>query len=266
MRTLALSTGLAAFLLFATGGADAASTACPAHFLGGQAPDLVNPKLAAKTRDLCFSEFAVLHSGLTRTALYSADHLTARRVAAAKHQHRTEASDTFHEDARLPGEERALLSDYARSGYDRGHLTPAADFDDPVSQGESFSLANMIPQVPENNRGVWAELEIATRTLAERHGEAWVVTLPVFAGAQTRWLRNRVAIPARIAKAVYIPALNGAAAYLTDNAPGSAWQAVSIAQLRDMTGIDVFPALPEAVKQTAIQLPAPMARGRRGGA
>lgn len=245
--------------------AEAAPSSCPANFVSGQAPDLVNPKLATKARELCFSEFAVLHSGLTRTPLYSADHLSAQRVAAAKRQHRSDASDTFHEEERLPNEERSVLADFVRSGYDRGHLSPSADFDDPVAQGESFSLANIIPQAPENNRGVWADLESSTRAMARQYGEVWVVTVPIFAGAQTRWLHNRVAIPAKVAKAVYVPAINGAAAYLTDNVPGEAWQIVSIAQLRDMSGIDAFPALPDEVKKTAIQLPAPMTRGHRGG-
>jgi len=98
--------------------------------------------------------------------------------------------------------------------------------------------------------------------MASQHGEVWVVTVPIFAGAQTQWLHNRVAIPAKVAKAVYVPALGGAAVYLTDNAPGKAWQTVSVAQLRDMSGIDVFPALPETLKHTAIQLPEPNPMGR----
>jgi endonuclease G len=242
--------------------ASAAPSNCPANFVSGQAPDLVNPKLATKTRELCFSQYAVLHSGLTRTPLYSADHLTARRVAAARRQRRNDAADTFHEEERLPIDERSLLKDFARSGYDRGHLSPNGDFDNPAAQGESFSLANIMPQDPDNNRNLWSDIESAVRRMASQHGEVWVVTVPIFAGAQTQWLHNRVAIPAKVAKAVYVPALGGAAVYLTDNAPGKAWQTVSVAQLRDMSGIDVFPALPETLKHTAIQLPEPNPMGR----
>ena len=262
IRTLpALAAFLAAFCVSTAWGA---ASPCPANFFGGQAPDLVNPKLSVKSQALCYSEFAVLHSGLTRTPLWSADHLTADRVAMAKRQHRSDALDTFHEEPSLPPSDRATLQDYARSGFDRGHLSPNGDFDNPVAQGESFTLANMVPQAPENNRGIWANLEDTTRQMAREYGEVWAVTVPVFASGQTRWLRDRVAIPAKITKAVYIPSLNAAAVYVTENGPGSLFQVVSVAQLRDMSGIDAFPALPEQVKQTAFQLPGPSGRPRYG--
>jgi len=63
--------------------ADAAPSACPEHFLDGQAPDVINSKLLAKARPLCFSGFAVLHSGVTRTPLYAAEHLTRAHRSGA---------------------------------------------------------------------------------------------------------------------------------------------------------------------------------------
>ncbi len=91
----------------------AAATNCPSDFYRGTAPDLVNPKLAVKARELCFSEFAVMHSGLTRTPLYSADHLTAQRVELARRQRREDAANTFHEEERLPAGERSMLRDFS---------------------------------------------------------------------------------------------------------------------------------------------------------
>jgi len=249
-------------LLFCTN-ADASPSSCPENFFEGQAPNLVDSRLATKSREICYSEYAILHSGLTRTPLYSADHLTSLRVSAAEQQLRSDSSETFHEEVSLPVDERSWLRDYSRSGYDRGHMTPNGDFDNAKAQGESFTLANMIPQDPNNNRGLWMHLEAATRALAQKYGDVWVVTVPIFAGAQTQWLHNRVAIPTKIAKAVYVPALKGAAAYLVDNAPGDVWQSISIAQLRDLSNIDVFPALPEDMKRQIIQLPAPVDRRSR---
>ena len=71
----------------------AAPTGCPRHFTGGQAPDLTNPKLTPKTPALCYTGYTVVHSGLTRTPLYSAEHLTADRIEAARGLKR---ENTFH--------------------------------------------------------------------------------------------------------------------------------------------------------------------------
>src|ERR671929_239219 len=90
----------------------AAPTACPEHFLDGQAPDLTNAKLAARTRPLCYSGYAILHSGVTRTPLWAAEHLTRDRIEAARGMVRVNA---FHPEDRLPPSERAELSDYVRS-------------------------------------------------------------------------------------------------------------------------------------------------------
>src|SRR4051812_1114076 len=180
--------------------ADAAPSACPEHFLDGQVPDVVNGKLLAKARPLCFSGFAVLHSGVTRTPLYAAEHLSRARIEAAR---QLERADSFHEEARLPPDERADLSDYARSGYDRGHMAPAGDMPDPAAMAESFTFANIVPQNPEDNRNLWEAVESAVRGLALRSGEVYVITGPLFEGDDLRSLKGRVLVPTRIYKAVY---------------------------------------------------------------
>ncbi|WP_162825894.1 DNA/RNA non-specific endonuclease, partial [Escherichia coli] len=80
---------------------------------------VTNPKLAAQTRELCNPGYAVLHSGITRTPLWSAEHLTQPRIRASINLSR---EDSFRSDDRLPMAERAELDDYARSGWDRGHM------------------------------------------------------------------------------------------------------------------------------------------------
>lgn len=238
----------------------AASTACPQFFPRGNAPDLVNPKLLPKTRKICYSAFAVLHSGITRTPLWAAEHLTRNGLDAAV---AIERKDTFHEESRLPLDERADLDDYARSGFDRGHLAPAADMPDEKAQHESFSLANMIPQDPQSNRGLWSGIESAVRGLARKSGEVYIVSGPVFQGTTLQRLRGRVLMPTHIFKAVYDPKRNQAAAYLVENADGDQWRNVSIAELQQITGINPFPGLALSVKGHAMALPDPKLPGRR---
>ena len=61
----------------------------------------------------------------------------------------------------------ASLSDYKRSGYDRGHLAPAADMKwSSKAMSESFFMSNMSPQTPSFNRGIWKKLENLVRKWA----------------------------------------------------------------------------------------------------
>ncbi|SOC21647.1 endonuclease G [Thalassospira xiamenensis] len=260
MQRISAAVILVAATLVSISGASAAPTACPNHYVDGEAPDIVNQKLAPKSREVCFEAFGILHSGITRTPLFAAEYLTAARLSDARGDER---NDTFHEEQRLPEDERSELSDYKRSGWDRGHLAPSADMPDPETQHESFSMANMIPQAPNNNRGVWANIERAVRELTFNMGEVYVVSGPAFIGNRLETLKRRVVIPTHVWKAVYVPSRNMASAYLTVNASGSEWQEISIQGLTDMTGIDPFPSLTAAVKQELVDLPDPIAYNRQ---
>jgi endonuclease G len=230
---------------------------CPEDFAGGQPPALLNPRLGTGTRLLCYQAFALLHSAVTRTALWSADHLTAERVEAARTLPR---QGQFHPEGRLPPGERASLADYARSGYDRGHLSPNGDMATPESQQESFSLANMVPQAPQLNRNLWAAVEEAVRKLAKREGSLYVVTGPVFQGAQLQQLRGRVLVPSAVYKAVYAPARGQAAAYVCQNRDDATCAVVSIPQLTQFTGVNPFPGVTAASSPLILPTPEPRPR------
>lgn len=143
------------------------------------------------------------------------------------------------------------------------HLAPSGDMPDEESQAESFSLANMVPQAHQLNTGLWSEIEGAVRGLARRDGEVYVVTGPMFRGADLQALHGRVVVPTSVFKAVYDPKRGTAGAYLALNTDDAGWEAVSIARLRELTGLDAFPSLPEAVKAATPQLPKPHSRGWR---
>ena len=227
---------------------------CPGLFAEGRVPALTNPKLAAQTTPLCFEAFAVLHSGVTRTPLYSAEHLTRGSVADARAVAR---DDSFHEEKRLPPDGRASLEDYVRSGYDRGHLAPAGDMPTVNAQAESFSLANIVPQNRVLNRGVWADIEEGVRRLATRRGSIFVVTGVIFSGDSVQEIKGGVLVPTQLFKALYDPASGQAGAYLAPNDGSKSWRAVSIDDLTQVAGIDVFPALPAAARSAAMSLPDP---------
>jgi endonuclease G len=236
-----------------------APTQCNNIYYGNEAPDIINSKLAPKTKELCYSVFAVMHSGISRTPLWSAEHLTREGLSS-----KSERTNDFHPEDRLPLDERAELNDYARSGYDRGHMAPSADMPNQEAQHESFTLANMIPQVPENNRGIWAHIEGATRNLTKDRGELYVVTGPIFIGSNLQRIGGRVLIPTKIYKAIYDPSNGFAGAYIVDNAEGNSYKVISIAELEQLSGLDLFPKLSASSKQHAMSLPEPSGSSSSG--
>ena len=85
----------------------------------------------------------------------------------------------------------------------------------------------------------------------------FVVTGAAFIGADLDSLQGRVMVPTHIFKAVYIPSRDEAVAYWASNDDSHNWEAISVSKLRDLTGIDPFPALAENIKAVRGDLPAP---------
>jgi DNA/RNA endonuclease G (NUC1) len=94
-------------------------------------------------------------------------------------------TDTFRADPAVsPDWYRVQSTDYFASGFDRGHMTPNADRDNPASiplNQETFLMSNMVPQAPNNNQGPWADLESFLRTLLPAN-EVYVISGPAGVG------------------------------------------------------------------------------------
>lgn len=227
-------------------------TQCSESFYGGIYPEFINTKLSNKTQALCMDGFAVMYSGVSRTPLWSAEYLDRKRLRQAKEIDR---EDSFHEESRLPKSIRASLSDYSGSGYDRGHLAPNANMANRSQQYDSFSLANIAPQSPRNNRYIWRNIESATRYLTQQYGEVYSITGVAFTGKTTKQLANRVLVPSHFFKAVYIPAINQAGVYYAPNDESERIEVISVDELATRIGIDVLPILDAKIKTQAFDLP-----------
>jgi len=226
-----------------------AQTSCAASYADGTAPRIVNEKMAAKTQELCYQIYAAMFSGVTRNPLWSAEHLTKDNVAKACAI--TRGADAFHAEKRLPGDIRSELSDYGKSGYDRGHMVSAGDAPTLEAQRETFSLANMAPQIHANNAGIWLHLENGTRNLAFSGHDVYMVSGPLFEGGQIKQLKGRVMVPSGFFKAVYDATAKQAGVFVVKNNADEAFETISLDDLTKRAGIDVFPDLPVDVRSAA---------------
>jgi endonuclease G len=189
-------------------------------------------------RALCYSSFAILHSGKSRTPIY-----VAERLNKAQLTNKMTRGNRFFADARLPRAERAELEDYKNSGLDRGHMAPAGDMSTPESMAQSFSLANMVPQSVEGNRHAWANIEKATRKYVMRAaGDVFVITGPVYGLHPPTIGVNKIWVPQHLFKLVYDPSTGRAWAHWLENSDDAmVGKPISYAELMVRTGIEFLP-------------------------
>lgn len=163
----------------------------------------------------------------------------------------TERKDNFRPDPKIRTGS-AELSDYKGSGYDRGHMAPAADFrwsDDAMS--DTFYLSNMCPQVHSFNAGLWGDLEAAVRSIAYEDESIYVVTGPVLTdGPYEKIGKNNVSVPKRFFKVIldYTEPEIKAIGFIMENKNSKeplSYFAVSVDEVEDVTGLDFFPLLPD---------------------
>ncbi len=145
----------------------------------------------------------------------------------------------------------ATPNDYKNSGYDRGHLCPAADMKQNIrAMSETFYMSNMSPQVAGFNRGIWSKLENQVRIWARKYTFVWVVTGPLFEKTLGEIGANRVTVPGCYYKIVYSEK-NGMIGFILPNQASSLPLdrfAVKVDEIEAKSGIDFFPGLPDSVE------------------
>ena len=159
--------------------------------------------------------------------------------------------DNFREDPEITTGS-ATLADYRRSGYDRGHLAPAADMSFSIkTMDESFYLSNMSPQLGEFNRGIWKDLEAQVRSFAIFEGDIYVATGPIFPSeTEPKAIGpNKVTVPKAFYKVIWDRTAPEKMIGFILPHEGSSKSlksfAVSVDEVEQKTGLDFFSLLPK---------------------
>ncbi|MFZ4707845.1 MAG: DNA/RNA non-specific endonuclease, partial [Bacteroidales bacterium] len=152
----------------------------------------------------------------------------------------------------------ATDADYSGSGYDRGHLAPAADMGwSSTTMSESFFYSNMSPQLPSFNRGIWKKLEELVRTWTVENEALYIVTGPILTNGLQSIGPNKVSIPKYFYKVIldYTESgINGIGFIILNAASSLPLQdfAVTIDSVEKLTSIDFYTSIP-ASQQVQIE-------------
>jgi endonuclease G len=151
----------------------------------------------------------------------------------------------------LAKEGMVTTADYRNSGYDRGHMAPAADMKwSKAAMKESFYLSNICPQHPKLNQKRWNELENKVRKWAVADSAIIVICGPVVNDSPQRIGNNNVVVPHAFFKVVLSPYKEQpeTIGFLFNNEPCTLplhAYVVSVDSVETVTGLDFFSPLPD---------------------
>lgn len=194
--------------------------------------------------------YVVSYNKTTLLPNWVAWHLTAERTEGSAKR----SGVDFAEDTEVP-EPRATDWDYYNSGYDRGHMCPAADNKwSKKAMEESFLFTNMCPQNGNLNRGDWNEMEMACRKWAKKYGDLYIVCGPIlYKGKHKTIGKNKVVVPEAFFKVVLRTGDDPQAiGFIYKNTSGNRPKdsyVNTVDEVERITGIDFFPSLPDDVEK-----------------
>ena len=155
------------------------------------------------TTVLCNSFFVSVFDQKTHANIFSSE-IVQPRVK------KVERTNNFRADKRIPNS--PTPEDYTNTGYDRGHMVPAADADDQIEMSDTFLMTNMTPQLPSVNRIAWKNLEDRVRSVPFKY----VVTGAYYSSAPKTIGVHEVPVPDMLYKVVFFESGN-TAVYIVDN-------------------------------------------------
>ena len=218
--------------------------------LSGFSPTEFNylPAIVGDHQVISYTQFTLSYNEQHEQADWVAYELTSEEVAMKQ-----DRCNCFKSDPNVITMS-AAKNDYKSSGYDRGHLSPAADNNlSEEANEESFLMSNMSPQLPKFNRGIWKRLEGWVRNQATEHKSVYVVTGPVFIRNLGAIGKNNVTIPGYYYK-VLLRMNNSKIRTIAFLIPQQYTTSdikdyiVTVNRIETITGIDFFPELDNSIE------------------
>lgn len=164
-------------------------------------------------------------------------------------------SNHFLPDPLVEGDP-VVTADYKNSGYDRGHMAPAADMKwSEQAMRESFYMTNMCPQLHNLNAGDWKSLEDLGREWARKYGSVYIACGPIVEeGFSTIGTERKIAIPSAFFKVFLRRKGNGwtSIGFVMANEAGSKplmTYMMSVNEIEERTNIDLFYLLPDDIEE-----------------
>ena len=194
------------------------------------------------------SGFSLRYAEQHQQAYWVSYYLDASRMVSV-----AKRSDNFRSDPHIPSLS-ATIADYKNSGYDRGHLAPAADMSwSEITMSESFYFSNMSPQTPSFNRGIWKKLEEQVRKWVNDSTIIHIATGPILEEGLPYIGPNKVSIPTYYYKAILKQTdtdFEGIAFVLKNESSSKPLTdfIITIDSLEQLTQLNFFHTLPDSIE------------------
>lgn len=160
----------------------------------------------------------------------------------------------FSPDPQVKGSP-VIHQDYSNSGYDRGHMAPAADMKwSAQAMRESFYTTNICPQNRNNNAGDWKDLEELGRDLARHYKSIYICCGPIVTDASNTIGVRHIVVPQFFYKVFLRCKSDGSwtsIGFVMPNAPGKRplmSYMLSVDEVEQLSGIDFFYNLPDSIE------------------
>ena len=149
-----------------------------------------------------------------------------------------------------------MREDYSNSGWDKGHMCPAADLKwSEKTMYESFYLTNICPQNHEMNSTDWLTLETLAREWAKKFDNIYIICGPIVGENKYGTIgQNRVVVPDAFFKA-FLTVKNNVFNTIAFVMPNSSEHhrvqdyAMSVNDLEAIIGIDLFSSIDDRYEE-----------------